>query len=39
MPLVYVTMYGVAGFAVGCTGALGSRVTELLYCLDEVGEP
>ncbi len=35
---VYVTTYGVVGFAFGSTGVLGTRVTELLYRLDEMEE-
>jgi len=38
MNIVYMTAYGVIGFALGSTGALGSRVTGLLYDLDRLEE-
>lgn len=36
MNVVYLTAYGVVGFALGGTAVLGSRVTELLYLLEEL---
>lgn len=31
VPVIYATIYGVVGFGLGSTGALGARVTDLLY--------
>lgn len=36
LDIVYITAYGVIGFALGSTAALGSRVTGLLYALCEL---
>lgn len=36
LPIIYLTTYGVLGFALGGTAVLGSRLTELLYQLSEL---
>lgn len=36
--LIYLTLYGIVGFALGSTGVLGARVTDLLYMLSELEE-
>jgi len=35
---IYITSYGVIGFALGSTAVLGARITELLYMLSSVEE-
>ena len=36
LPSIYLTVYGICGFALGSTAVLGSRLTELLYQLSEL---